>query len=135
MRRVAATGHQKAFAAGHDLAHGHFVASQRPRLVGTNHGHGTERLDAGQLADQRVPFDHALQAERERQRHHGRESFRHCRHRETDGNQQHLQQLAAAHQLQHEDDGHDDQTHHDQHFAQFRQPPLQRRWFRLGALQ
>ena len=62
VRCVAAARHLKSFAAGHDLAHGHFVAGQSPRLVRTNDRHGAERFDARQLADEGVAFDHPLQA-------------------------------------------------------------------------
>ena len=62
--------------AGH-VEHGdrHLVLGERARLVGADHRDRAERLDSGQLADERMATQHALRADGERERDDGGKTF------------------------------------------------------------
>ena len=55
---------------------------QCPRLVRADHGRRAKRLDGGKPANQRVASGHSPHADRQRNRHHGRQCFGNRRHRQ-----------------------------------------------------
>lgn len=54
----------------------HFVLRHRPGFIGANNGRAAERLNRGQLPDDRLLPDHPLHAERQSDRDNGRQPFR-----------------------------------------------------------
>ena len=58
-RLVAAAGDVVEPSAGMDFLHGHLILRERAGLVRANDGGAAERLDGGQLADDRLPPRHA----------------------------------------------------------------------------
>ncbi len=45
---------------------GHLVLCQGAGFIGTDDGHRTQRFHGGQFTDQRIAFEHALRAQRQR---------------------------------------------------------------------
>jgi len=74
--------------AGHDGADVHLSFRQGAGLVRADDRRGSERLHRGQLPDQGVPANHALEPEGEADRHNRGEAFRDRRDREADGRQE-----------------------------------------------
>ena len=60
-----------------ELFHQHAILGQRSRLVGADHGRGSERPDRGQVANEHVASGHALGGEHEGQRQRRKQAFRH----------------------------------------------------------
>mgnify|MGYP003352881750 CR=1 FL=1 len=58
------------------------ATTANPSAPNRNRGTAAGRSDARQLSHQRVASDHALQTERQRDRHDRRQSLRHRRHRQ-----------------------------------------------------
>ena len=78
----------------HPQAHGrHLVLRQRAGLVGADRRGGTQRLDRGEFADQRVALDHLAHAEGQADRDDGGQTFRHGGDGQADGDQKRLDQL------------------------------------------
>ena len=74
--------------------HRHAVLRQRAGLVRADDGDRAERLDGRQLADQRLALEHALRAQRERDGDHRGQRLGHGGHRQADGRQQQLLDVA-----------------------------------------
>ncbi len=58
----------------------HPILGERAGLVRADHGRAAERLDRGQVLDERLPLRHSLTAHREGERDGGQEAFRHVGH-------------------------------------------------------
>ena len=67
--------------------HGHLVAGQRARLVRGDDGGAAERLDRRQVADDRPPARHALDADGKRDGHDRGQALGHGRDRQADAGQ------------------------------------------------
>ena len=72
---------------------GHLVLRQRARLIRTDDGSGTERLDGGEFLDNGVFLDHFLNADRQNDGDDGRQPLRDRRHRQCDGELEALQKI------------------------------------------
>ena len=121
-RVVARSAHGIMPLGGHHVADGHLVAGQRAGLVGADHGHRPERFHAREPPHEGVSPDHPLQSERQHERHHCRQSFRHGGHGEADRSQQQVGKAArlneptnaaTANHLHDEDQAHDDEADRD----------------------
>ena len=74
----------------------HAVLGEGTGLVSEDHGHGAERLDAGQAAHEGVALCHVLHAQRGDHRGRGREAFRNGGDAQARGGEQHLVSVDAA---------------------------------------
>ena len=63
LRFVTLAGHFINMVSGENALDGHLVLGQRAGLIGADDGGAAERLDRGQLPDEHVASDHALDAE------------------------------------------------------------------------
>ena len=93
---VAGTADGERLAARPQLAYGHRVLGQRPGLVGADDGRAAERLDRRQLADDRAPFRHARDADRQGHRHRRRQPLGNRADRERDRRHEHVDHRFAA---------------------------------------
>ncbi len=98
LRRVALALDVVATPDDDQLARGHLVEGQRPRLVGANRGRRTERLDGAQPLDDRALRRERLRAERQHRRHDGGQARRDRGDREADPDQEQLVEVLAADQ-------------------------------------
>ena len=86
----------------------HAVLGQRPGLVRADHLDRPKSLDGRQPADEGAPLEHALRAQRERDRDHGGQGLRNGGHGQADRNEHHFPPGLTPHHAEHED-------HHDEH--------------------
>ena len=136
---VAGAGHFERAAGDIELLHRHFILGQRAGLVGANHAGAAERFHGRQTADQGVPLDHPLHADRQRDGHDRRQGFRHDGDGQSDAKEQQLGDrlliLLAPPQAQRHDDDDDHQRHDGQRPSDAIEVLLQRRAGLLDALQ
>ena len=117
------------------LHHRHFILGQRPRLVRADHLHRTQRLHRREPAHNGLCLYHAGHAQRQHDRHNGRQTLRHGGHGQRDGSQKHIPHIPLLQQ------SHDKEQHTDPHrqcaqyLPEFSQPYLQRRQFFLMPMQ
>ena len=81
----------------------HAVLGQRPGLVRADHLDRPKSLDGWQPADEGAPLEHALRAQRERDRDHGGQGLRNGCHGQTDRNEHHFPPGLTPHHAEHED--------------------------------
>ena len=141
---VADAAHAEAASGSHELTHGHLVAGEGAGLVGADHRHRAERLDARKPPHEGVASHHPLDAEGQYERHHGRQPLGHRGHREAHRPQQDIGEAsrphefgpaAAADEFHGEDQAHEPEADRDQHAAQGGEPPLQGRRLRRRPLE
>ena len=90
----------------------HLVAGQGPGLVGADGGDGPERLDGVQVADQGVPSEHALRAQRQGDGDDRRQALRDRRDRQAHGGEDEQVEGFALQGSERCDDGDDDADEH-----------------------
>lgn len=73
-----------------------FVIRQRPRLNSANDGRGAERLDGGEVADERVAVGHPPHPSRQHERGDDRQPFRHGGNRQRDGRFDHQEEILPS---------------------------------------
>ncbi|MNM61583.1 hypothetical protein D3C81_728870 [compost metagenome] len=113
---------------------GHFVLGQRAGLIRTDNRGATQGLHRRQLADDRLALDHTLHAQRQCDRHDGRQTFRNSRNGQTDPGKEHaVCRLSLQDPQQHHNNG-QAKRHVNQNFAELLQTPLQRGFLDLGIL-
>ena len=109
---VAASGRLERGRGCHDGADHHLVQGERAGLVRADGRYRAQRLDRRQAADDRVALRHPLDADGERDRHHGGEAFWNGGDRHADrGHERLLDFVAARHDREHADAGGDGQNH------------------------
>ncbi len=74
---VARAGDFSNFAIHPQTGDSHHILGQGAGLVRADDRGRTERLDGGQAADQRIAVDHLAHAQRQTDRYHGCQAFRH----------------------------------------------------------
>ena len=131
---VARARHLEGVARGPDGQDGHLVFGQGARLVRADDRGAAQGLDRGQLADEDMAPDHALDAQGQGDGHDGGEPFGNGRHGQADRGQEHVEDLAAPEDLQAEDDGDEDEAEVDEELAELLELPLQGRRFFLDVL-
>ena len=89
---------------------------QRPGLVRADHRRRAERLDRGELLDDRLPARHPLHAEREHHRQHRRQPLRHRGDGQRHADEQHVDEVGRV-----SDVGGEQDRRHD-HDARSRSP-------------
>ena len=77
--------HQSFMVASPQFADDHHAGGERPRLVGANDGRAPQRLNRWEPADQHMPCCHALNTDRERNRHDRRQALGYRRDGQRDG--------------------------------------------------
>ena len=100
-------------------ASGHLVQRQRTGLVRADHRGAPERLDCSKLLDDHVAPGHAVHAERQRHRDHGRQALGDRGDGKGDGRHRRRDQVITTHQT-----GHEHQADH--HGGDERETPAQR---------
>ncbi len=129
---VARAAQSDAPACGDNATDRHFVLGERAGLVGGDDIRRSERFDRREMADDGIPFRHALYAEREDGGDHRRQAFRNGRNRERDAQDEHVEDgRESAHVLDKKNgrDHHDgdDDDERPEHLADAVELPLQRR--------
>ncbi len=119
---------------GPDGPDGHLVLGQRAGLVRADDRGAAERLDRGQLADEDVAPDHALDAQGQGDGHDRRQALGDGGHGQADRGQKHVEELAAPQDLQPEDDGDEGEAQVDEDLAELLELALQRRRLLPDAL-
>ncbi len=134
-RPVAGAGDLVLAVEGPQALHEHAALRESARLVGADDRDGTERLDRGQPANERVVADHALRPEGEPDRHHGRQRLGDGRHGEAHGGEEHQLGVLATRHAGHEHHDADGDGGHRQPAPEHGEPLLQRRMGRLVLLE
>ena len=138
--RVARSTERHTPAGGDDGAHGHLVLRQRAGLVGGDDARRAERLDGGQVADDRVSPSHALHADRQHGGDDGRQSLGdggdgegHAENQDMNDRRQPAH-ILDENQCRDHDDG-DDHDDNAEHLACTVELALERRRLVAGFLQ
>ena len=131
-RGITLAGHREAPALEGQGARGHLVHRQRAGLVRADHRRAAQRLDGGELLDDRAVLRHAVHADRQRHRHHRGQAFGNGCHGQRDRGERDLHQRLAAQQPEHEDQADNDTRDQRQAPPEHVELHLQRRGSRLG---
>ena len=118
-----------------EFADRHLVFGQGPGLVRADHGCAAQRLHGRQPPHQRMAFDHALDADRQRDRDDSRQRLWHNGHGQGDAEDEHLHERLAAHEPQRHDQRHDHERDPRQHVADLVEVFLERRAFGFDRLE
>ncbi len=109
------------------LCHSHLVLGQRPGLVRADHLHRPQRLHRRKPAHNGFRLYHAGHAQSKHNRHNGRQSLRHSRHRKGDGSQKHVSHIPLLQQSHNKEQHTNPHRKGAQHLSKLSQPYLQRR--------
>ena len=118
-----------------DDGDGHPVLGQRAGLVRADDRHRAERLDGGELADERVAAQHPLRADRQREGHDGGQALGDDRHGDADRGEHQLRQRLAGQRAEGDDEEGDGHPAERELLADAVEPLLQRRLRGGDALQ
>ena len=111
---------------GIDMRYGHSVLGQRTRLVRADHGRTSERLNRGQVADNRILLSQTLHADRQHDSRNRGQTFGDRRRSQTHRRHKHRHQVVAIQHTHHKYQHADSQRCHRQILTQLIQTLLHR---------
>jgi len=120
VRGVAVSLNLKQSAARENPPDGHLVFRKRAGLVRTNHGRAAKRFHRGKFADNGPAFGHPAHADRQRNRHGGRQPLGNRAHGQRHRRHEHVDRAFAAPQAHAEGERRQRQNRHQQHLAEGR---------------
>jgi hypothetical protein len=101
-----AAGEDVVVAGGPDVLDGHAVLGERPGLVRADHGRAAQRLHRREPAQDGIAARHPAHPDGERDGHRDGQAFRYHRHRQGDGDEEHVvRRFAQRHTAGEGDDG------------------------------